>query len=110
MFFSMFRVPRSSNSGQTRKALVYALAELPLAGIVSTLESKVLDAAKDSGSKSKLKKLRKKLKNLSDPQSYVRKDKPDWVDILPEEGSALYAVGIAERYYFYVNGRGSSKG
>ncbi|KAB2878946.1 hypothetical protein F9K33_11310 [bacterium] len=94
------------------EGLTYALAELPLAGAVSAIQKKVVDEAKKTAGKKdpkKIEKLEVSLKGLKDPKSYVRKDKPDWIKALPEEDDAIYAVGIAEGYYFYVNGREAAK-
>lgn len=94
------------------EGLTYALAELPLSGAVSAIQKKVMDEAKkDAGKKDskKIEKLEVSLNNLKDPKSYIRKDKPDWIKALPEEEDALYALGIAEGYYYYVNGREAAK-
>ena len=94
------------------EGLTYALAELPLAGAVSAIQKKVVDEAKKSSDKKdskKIEKLEVSLKNLKDPKSYIRKDKPDWIKALPEEEDAVYALGIAEGYYYYVNGREAAK-
>ena len=94
------------------EGLTYALAELPLAGSINAIQKKVIDEAKkDAGKKDpkKIEKLEVSLKNLKDPKSYIRKDKPDWIKALPEEDDAIYALGIAEGYYYYVNGREAAK-
>lgn len=94
------------------EGLIYALAELPLAGTISNIQKKVVDEAKKGASSKEFKKIEKlevSLKGLKDPKSYVRKDKPDWINVLPEEDDAIYALGIAEKFYFYVNGRESAK-
>lgn len=95
------------------EGLIYALAELPLAGSVAKIQQKIIDEAKKGAESKKdfkkIEKLEVSLKNLKDPKSYIRKDKPDWIKALPEEADALYALGIAEKFYFYVNGRESAK-
>lgn len=92
--------------------LIYALAELALAGSVDALQKKVVDKAKQSAGEKEYKKIEKlevSLQGLKDPKSYVRKDKPEWISVLPEEDDAIYALGIAEKFYFYVNGRETAK-
>ncbi|MCB0834617.1 MAG: LPP20 family lipoprotein, partial [Bacteroidetes bacterium] len=95
------------------EGLTYALAELPLAGSVGAIQKKVIAEAKkeatDKKDFKKIEKLEVSLDGLKDPKSYVRKDKPEWVSALPEEEDAIYALGVAEGYYFYVNGREAAK-
>jgi hypothetical protein len=93
------------------EGLTYALAEMPLSGAVAGIQKKIVEEAKKSsdGKNKKIDKLEISLKNLSDSKSYIRKDKPVWISVLPEEGDAIYALGIAEKFYFYVNGRESAK-
>lgn len=95
------------------EGLIYALAELPLAGAIGNIQKRVVEEAKKASSSNKefkkIEKLEVSLKGLADPKSYVRKDKPEWITVLPEEEDAIYAVGIAEKFYFYVNGREAAK-
>ncbi len=95
------------------EGLIYALAELSLAGSVGAIQKKVVDQVKKTADSKKdfkkIEKLEVSLKGLKDPKSYVRKDKPDWIQVLPDEADAIYAVGIAEKFYFYVNGREAAK-
>ncbi len=95
------------------EGLIYALGELPLSGAMANIEKKVVEQAKkQAGGKEEYKKIEKlevSLKALADPKSYIRKDKPEWIKVLPEEDDAIFALGIAEKFYFYVNGRESAK-
>ncbi len=95
------------------EGLIYALAELPLAGSVEKIQKKVVEQARKSteGKEEykKIEKLELSLSAMKDPKSYIRKDKPQWISALPEEEDAIFAVGIAEKFYFYVNGREAAK-
>lgn len=95
------------------EGLIYALAELPLSGAMGSIEKKVVEQAKkQSGGKEEYKKIEKlelSLKALADPKSYIRTDVPEWIKVLPEDDDAIFAVGIAEKFYYYVNGRESAK-
>lgn len=94
------------------EGLTYSLVSMPLSG-VGTIQNKIVAFAKEnSGGKKEAKKIEKlevSLKGLKDPKSYIRSSKPDWINGLPEEDDAIYALGIAEKFYFYVNGRESAK-
>ncbi len=93
------------------EGLTYALAEMPLSGAIAGIQKKIIEEAKKGpdGKNKKIEKLEISLKNLGDSKSYIRKDKPVWINVLPEEDDALYALGITEKFYFYVNGRESAK-
>jgi hypothetical protein len=94
------------------EGLTYALTEMPLAGTIGSLQKKIVEQAKkntDQKDFKKIEKLEVSLKNLGDAKSYLPKDKPQWIQALPEENDAIYALGIAEKFYFYVNGRESAK-
>lgn len=95
------------------EGLIYALAELPLSGAVEKIQKKVVEEAKKKteGKEEykKIEKLEVSLKSLADPKSYIRKEQPEWIKVLPEEEDAIFAVGIAEKFYFYVNGREAAK-